>query len=441
MSRRHSEVDGRPVRIAFATFGCKLNQWDTQGMRRSVAGAYDIVDFDREADLYVINTCTVTAGSDSQARQLIRRTVRLRPGAKVFVTGCYAQRAADELLGIEGVTLAFGNDGKEELLGMVDELFPAASGDVGGGARTDMGAAGPAAGRSRCHVAIQSGCDRGCSYCIVPSVRGVARSAPLRRIIEEVETHLDEGYREIVLTGTYLGDYGGDGGRADLPGILKTLNGIVDGAARLRISSLGPSDITHDLVDAVAGCESICRHFHVAFQSGDDSVLSAMRRGHGGAQVRRALDLLAASFPDCGLGCDVMVGFPGEGEEAFANTRRVLEEYPFSYSHVFVFSPRPGTSAANLGGNVHPKVAAGRSAELRSLAAAKGLEFARRFVGRSIEVIAEGPSNEGGLLTGTSGEYLRAFFEGEVDWKGRLLPVNVDGVRAARQVLGRAPAN
>lgn len=438
MSRRASATGIRPPRVAFATFGCKLNQWDTQGMRRRLAGICDIVDFGREADLYVVNTCTVTSGSDSQARQLIRGTARRHPGAKIIVTGCYAQRAGDELLAIGGVTRVFGNDGKERLRHLIRELIrPSAAGADGEAPMRSI----PTRGRSRAHVAIQRGCDRRCSYCIVPSVRGRARSFSLKRVTEEVETLIDEGYREIVLTGTYLGDYGVDRGKTGLPGLLKVLSGIVRGKARLRISSLGPRDITPGFLEVVEDCTSVCRHFHVAFQSGDDSILRSMNRDYDSVGLRHALDSVADRFPDCGLGCDVMVGFPGECERAFANTRLILEDYPFSYSHVFVYSPRPGTEAAKLSDVVDPRVAAERSRELREISARKGLDFARRFVGRRIEVIAEGASSEEGLLAGTSEEYLRAFFEGEAEWKGRILPIDVDGVRAARQVRGTAPAH
>jgi threonylcarbamoyladenosine tRNA methylthiotransferase MtaB len=407
-------------------------------MRRRLAGICDIVDFGREADVYVVNTCTVTSGSDSQARQLIRGTARRHPGAKIVVTGCYAQRAEDELLAIDGVASVFGNGGKETLLDLIGELIrPAAAGASTGAAR--LSSSGHE--RSRAQVAVQRGCDRRCSYCIVPSVRGRARSVPLKQIRQEVETLLDEGYREIVLTGTYLGDYGADLGRADLPGLLRALGELVDGKARLRISSLGPRDFTPGLVGAVEECGCICRHFHIAFQSGDDSILRSMNRGYDSLELRRSLDFVVERFPDCGLGCDVMVGFPGEDEPAFANTRRILEDYPFSYSHVFVFSPRPGTAAEKLDGQVDPRVAAQRSLRLRRMSTEKGISYARRFVGRRIEVIAEGVSSEDGLLTGTSEEYLRAFFEGDAEWKGRILPIDVDGVRAARQVRGTARAH
>ena len=428
--------------MAFATFGCKLNQWDTQNMLRLMAGHCDIVDFDREADVYVVNTCTVTAGSDYQARQLIRRTAREHPGATVVVTGCYAERARDELLSIEGVAEVVGNDAKEHL----HELLSGYTGTAEPGEERAFGPAAPPLGspavRSRAHVAIQQGCDRRCAYCIVPSVRGPARSRSPESVAGQVRTLLDGGFREIVLTGTYLGDYGVDlDGSVDLPGLVEILDGLVDGAARLRISSLGPSEITEELIESMAGCRNVCRHFHVAFQSGDDGVLESMGRGHGGRELRRALELIADAFPDCGLGGDAMVGFPGEDDEAFSNTASVVREYPFSYLHVFVFSPRPGTAAATLGDPVHPRVAAQRSLALRELGAQKGLDFARRFVGRRVNVIAEGPSEEEGIVEGTSDEYLRVLFEGDRDWKGRLLPVDVIGVVSARRVSGRMPAN
>jgi threonylcarbamoyladenosine tRNA methylthiotransferase MtaB len=430
-----SRVPRRP-KVAVATFGCKLNQWDTQDMLRSLAAGYDIVDFSAEADVYVVNTCTVTAGSDAQARQLIRRTARAHPGAKLIVTGCYAQRARDELLAIGGVDEVLGNDAKRGLSRLLAERVRPRSGS------TRPAHSGPAWGRSRAHLAIQEGCDRGCAYCIVPSVRGPARSHAPGLVLRRVEALLEEGYREIVLTGTYLGDYGADlGERGGLGALLRRLNRLVDGTARLRISSVGPSDVTGDFVEAVADSPSVCRHFHVAFQSGDDEILRVMGRGHGTAEVRRALELINSSFPGCGLGGDVMVGFPGESNAAYSNTVQIVREYPFSYLHVFVYSPRPGTRAAGLRGQVRPGIAAERSRELRGLARRKGLEFASNFVGRRLDVVVESPSGGNGAFEGTSDEYLRVLFEGSDSWKGRLLPVDVDSVLSARRVSGRAAAD
>ncbi len=465
----------QPTRVAVATFGCKLNQWDTQNMLRALAGACNVVDFAADADVYVVNTCTVTAGSDAQARQLIRRTARAHPGARLIVTGCYAERAREELLSIEGVDEVLGNEAKRRLplllagcpqgppdgrwagggrgaavpeglkhggqSGARDEAGARGGGEAATG-RSGIGHLGPAHGRSRGHVAIQEGCDRECAYCIVPSVRGPARSHPPGRVLRRVESLLEEGYREIVLTGTYLGDYGVDlGGAGGLGGLLLRLNALVDGTARLRISSLGPGDITEDLMEAVAECRNVCRHFHVAFQSGDDEVLQSMGRGHGALELRRALELIAERFPGCGLGGDAMVGYPGESAAAFSNTVEIVEEFPFSYLHVFVFSPRPGTRAAGLGGRVQSRAAAERSRELRDIAACKGLEFASSFVGRRVVVVAEAASGEEGMIEGTSDEYLRVLFEGNRSWKGRLLPVDVDGVLSGRRVRGRAAAD
>ncbi len=482
MIHRAESRCARPARVAVATFGCKLNQWDTQDMLRRAAAYYDIVDFDAEADLYVVNTCTVTAGSDGQARQLIRRTIRRHPEAKVLVTGCYAERARDELMSIRGVTDVVGNDAKESFPDLLHRYVDGHAGE-GGKAGADLSGAAPTSAavdggrvagsagtagrtseagvstaawrddgaylvespvfrRSRAQVAVQRGCDRECTYCIVPSVRGPSRSYGPDRVIEEVAALLDAGFREIVLTGTYLGDYGTDLDLGvDLPELIRILDRVIDGSARLRISSLGPCDITEKLVECIADCRNVCRHVHVAFQSGDDGVLRAMGRGDDGLRLRRALELLVDAFEGFGLGGDVMVGFPGEDEKAFANTVGVVDDFPFSYLHVFVFSPRPGTAAQRLGDSVHPRVARDRSRKLRSLCAEKGLEFAGRFVGRRVKVIAEGVAKGNGLIEGTSEEYLRVLFEGDDNCKGRLLPVDVSGVLSARTVLGRKPAN
>jgi len=429
-------LNGKP-RVAFATFGCKLNQWDTQVLERRVRDRFSVVDIHGQADAYVINTCTVTGSSDAQARQLIRRIMRERPGAGVFVTGCYAERAPDEISSMGDAVRVLGNSEKDRLAGLLSEGAVEEAPDEG-----PSGGAGPAVGRSRAHVAIQKGCDRGCTYCIVPFVRGPARSFTPREVVSQVEELLAEGYREIVLTGTYLGDYASDsGGSTDLAGLVRYLSGIVADSARLRLSSIGPSDITEDLIDAVARSENVCRHFHVAFQSGDDAVLAAMRRGYDERSLRSALKLLTGAFPDCGLGGDAMVGFPGEGVDAFGRTAAIVEEFPFSYLHVFVFSARPGTRAAEYGRKVSPEIARSRSRELRGVARRRARDFSRRFVGRRVEVMAEGPSRKRGWLEGTSREYLRVRFKGEEDLKGRLLPVQVEGAISGRLVSGSIPFN
>jgi threonylcarbamoyladenosine tRNA methylthiotransferase MtaB len=428
--------NGKP-RVAFATFGCKLNQWDTQVLERRVRDRCSVVDIHGQADAYVINTCTVTGSSDAQARRLIRRIMRERPGACVFVTGCYAERAPDEISSMGDAVRVLGNSEKGRLAGLLTEGSIEEASD-----ENRSGGPGPAAGRSRAHAAIQRGCDRGCTYCIVPSVRGPARSFTPREVAAQVEDLLDEGYREIVLTGTYLGDYGSDPeGSKDLAWLVRYLSVVVAGSARLRLSSLGPSDITEDLVDAVGHSENVCRHFHVAFQSGDDGVLAAMRRGYDARRVRSALNLLKGAFPDCGLGGDAMVGFPGEGDDAFGRTAAIVEEFPFSYLHVFVFSARPGTPAAAYGRKVSPEAAKSRSRELRAIARRRAGDFSRRFVGRRVEVAAEGPSRKRGWLEGTSREYLRVRFKGEDGLKGRLIPVQVEGAISGRLVSGSIPSN
>jgi threonylcarbamoyladenosine tRNA methylthiotransferase MtaB len=432
MSQSLIERGESTPRVAFATFGCKLNQWETQCLERQIRSRFSIVGFDCDADIYVINTCTVTGSSDAQARQLIRKTVRERRGAKVVVTGCYAERAEGEISSIDGVDYVVGNEGKGRLAHVLSERYS-------DGRQSDAAPAsrGPNEGRSRAHVAVQRGCGRGCAYCIVPSVRGPARSFKPGQIVGQVEDLLKEGYREIVLTGTYIGDYGADlEDSVDLAGLVRSLNGLVAGAARLRISSLGPSDITGQLVEAIAESENVCRHFHIAFQSGDDEILAAMKRGYDGDGVRAALGQLVRTFPDCGLGGDAMVGFPGERDGAFGKTVALVEEFPFSYLHVFVYSPRPGTAAASYRDVVPSKLGRSRSRRLRELARNRGLDFARRFMARQIEVIAEGPSAKPGCLEGTSREYLRVHFPGESDLKGSLLPVRVDSAITGREVWG-----
>ncbi len=350
---------GRP-RAAIHTHGCKLNQADSEALARGFAEAgYAVVDWAdgvTGADVLVLNTCTVTATADSKARQTLRAARRANNKALIVATGCYAQRAADELLRLDGVSLVLGNVGKGRLVAAVTEALrqrgeqriPQAQAS---GQREDSGAPSAAvtrshAGRSRAMIKIQEGCDQVCAYCIVPKVRGRERSIAPETVVAEVNDRVAQGCQEVVLTGTQLGSYGFDIPGASLPGLVRR---ILDETpvARLRVSSLQAQEIGPGLLELWQD-RRLCPHFHLPLQSGCDRVLRAMRRRYDTALFARAVELVRRTFPDAGITTDVIVGFPGEGETEFQESQAFAASMEFSGIHVFPYSARPGTGAAHL---------------------------------------------------------------------------------------------
>jgi threonylcarbamoyladenosine tRNA methylthiotransferase MtaB len=426
--------------VGLATVGCKLNQYETEGIAELMEGAgFRVVPFDGAADVYVVNTCTVTARSDARSRQMLRRAARANPRALVVATGCYAQRDAEALRTMPEVHLVAGNAEKARLASLVRGL--AAARGEGETARRAAGCAAVAVGtleapafepldvarfrgHTRAFVKVQDGCDGHCAYCAVPGARGPARSRPFADVVAQAARLAASGHREVVLTGVHIGAYSSpEGGLAE---VLRAVAGV-PGIDRVRLGSVEAQELTSALASAVASLERVARHIHVPLESGSDRVLTAMRRrttrdGYVEA-VRRVTDVL----PDCGLGADVMVGFPGETDEDFEETVSLVRALPFSYLHVFAYSPRPGTEAAGMPDCVPPEVKSARSRVLREVGRLASLSFRRRLVGSSLLVLAEGPgARGGGTLTGLSSNYVRVEFRGPAELAGRMVAVRVD---------------
>jgi len=402
------------------TLGCKLNQADSSalearlrrlGMRRAAegrapggaGGAESGADGGREAgaDLVLLNTCTVTGGADREARQIARRLRRTNPGATLVVTGCYAERDAEALRGIAGVDAVVGmadQAGRVEriaraALGLDDAVASVVDPAAGG---LDLGRFGETIAcdpaerdRTRAFLKIQDGCDLRCAYCVIPSVRGASRSLPAAMVLDRLAALGRGGYREVVLTGVNTGDWGGD---FDPPDRLEHLLArALDGGAvaRLRLNSLEPRTVSERIASLLAGANGrLARHLQVPLQSGCDTVLARMRRNYRTGDYSRVLERVRSAVPDAALGADVIVGFPGETDAEFESTCRFVEASPLAYLHVFPYSERPGTAAASLGERVPPPWIAARSARLRALGSTLSLRFRRRFVGRSLEVLA-----------------------------------------------------
>jgi len=426
-----------PVTVAFATLGCKLNQYDTSEIQALLeARGFRTVSFEQPAQLYVINTCTVTARADCSDRQAIRRAVARNPDAFVVVTGCYAQTNPEAIARIPGVDLVLGTRDRHALPDLLDGLRKRVRPLVRVG---DVFAPRPdpviplrrfAPGYTRAFVKVQDGCQHRCAFCIVPFARGGSRSQPLPVVIEQVESLVAAGYGEVVLTGVDLGHWGWDlVPRSSLAALVRRVL-EVPGLGRLRLSSILAAYFTPELMETLATEPRVCRHLHVPLQSGSDRVLRAMRRPYSVRMYRGLVERLAAALPDLGLGTDLITGFPGESETEFGETEALVGALPFSYLHVFSYSDRRGTEAARLGTpRVPPEAIRRRTARLRRLGAAKHLAFRRAHLGREVEVLVlEHRDRERGLLVGLTGNYLEVAFAGPGDLGRRFARVRVTGV-------------
>jgi threonylcarbamoyladenosine tRNA methylthiotransferase MtaB len=400
-----------PRTAAIATLGCKTNQFESAAItERLTAAGWFIIPFEAGAELVIVNTCTVTAATDSQSRNLIRRARRLHPECRVVVTGCYAQVDPQALAAIPGVSLVLGNEEKADLLRLLEEEGEAVRvSDIRQETTAEVATLGSFAERSRAFVQIQNGCDAFCAYCIIPYARGRSRSVPMEQVVQQVKDFVAAGYPEIVLTGIHIGGYGGD----LLPATTLTalLHRLLSesGVQRLRLGSVEPTEIPDQLLDLLAASEVLCPHLHIPLQAGDDAVLARMQRHYDTAFFRALLERIHLRLPEAAIGLDVIVGFPGETEAEFARTEALLAQLPFSHLHVFPFSRRPGTPAATMAGQIPASVAKERAARLRAFGDAKLADFARRFIGRELEVVVEG-GNKQGLSRGLTRNYLPVLF-------------------------------
>jgi threonylcarbamoyladenosine tRNA methylthiotransferase MtaB len=440
-------------RVAFLTLGCKLNSYETESLRGVFhRHHYDIVDADQPADYYVINTCSVTGRAESDARQLIRSVTRRNPSARVIVTGCYAQRDAQTLAAMPEVALVVGNAEKTQLFRLFEDTLRTPG--VGAKAFTShlfkgqptekfsFGEGGDIATVSpftRATIKVQDGCNDFCTFCIIPHLRGRSVSRPVTAILEHARALAAAGYKEIDLTGVHTGAYGED---LDPPTtLLAMLERLVrvEGIDRIRLNSIEPATVSDELLDFIAASPKVCKHLHICLQSGDDEILRRMRRHYDVASYAQLISNVMARMPECGLGSDMLVGFPGETEAHFERTLRVVEDLPFSYLHVFSYSARPGTPAAKYPDQVHPAAKKERSQRLRELGQAKKRAFAARFIGRELAILLEGKrDNARQLLSGLTQNYLRVHVDAPEAFVNRIVPVRLTAM-AGDEVLGEWP--
>jgi len=409
------------MRIYVGSLGCKLNQSEMDELAARLArNGHQIVASAGEADLCILNTCAVTHVAAQKSRQALGRLHHDNPAARLVATGCYADLSPTELSRLPGVELVAGNRQKEQLAGL---LGGAAEGPAG------QSAARP---RTRAFVKIQDGCDNACTYCVVRLARGPQRSRTPEEILADVQSRVEAGYQEVVLTGVHIGAYGRDRPRAFDGNAGPHLWGLVarllseTGIARLRLSSIEPWDLPEQALQLWADAR-LCRHLHLPLQSGSDAVLQRMGRRYTAAQFAALVAAARAAIPDLALTTDVIVGFPGETDAEFAESLAFVEATGFARAHVFPYSARPGTVAAGLAGEVPSRVKAERAQAMRAVAAAGDRAFRRRFVGRTMAVLWETsrPGEDGPLWSGLTGNYLRVQAVCPGDLANRITPARL----------------
>ena len=408
-------------RVAFCTFGCRLNQYDTETIRTLLEheGSFRTVSMRDEADVYVVNTCSVTARADASARKMIRRLNNENPDASIVVTGCYAQRAPQELAELPGVNLVVGAADRSSIASQIK--------------RTDNGSLVVAVSpiesatkflevpvtemmeRSRAYVKVQEGCNEQCTFCIVPQTRGASRSREPQKVLEQVADLVASGYPEIVLTGVHIGDYG-----LDLPQATHLLTRLIDdilsnpGVKRLRLSSIEPSTLTDEILDQMASEPRFARHLHIPFQSGSNDVLSRMKRRYSVEDFERLVERIQMRFDDVGFGTDVICGFPGESTADFEKTFDCLARWPITYLHPFTYSVRPGSGAESFGDQVPGDEKKRRTRALKRLSTEASHRFRQRYLGKRVEVLVEASERNGEThLTGLTDTYIRVDLEGD----------------------------
>ena len=395
--------------VAIITHGCKLNQADSSVLAADFLEAgYRLVDQQETADVYVVNTCTVTHVADRKARQALRSAKRRNPEATVVAAGCYAQRAGDLLRTMPEVDLVAGNTVKPELVSLVEELRPVDAGpDITEPDPALLNAMGTGLNptRNRAMVKIQEGCNQVCAYCIVPRVRGRERSVPPGRLVRQVAEQVNAGAKEVVLTGTQLGSYGFELDGADLAGMIERVLGETE-VPRLRVSSLQPQEIDARLLELWSD-PRLCPHFHLALQSGSDAVLSRMRRRYTASAYLEAVERIRHAVPDASVTTDVIAGFPGETSSDFEQTYALCERVGFAAMHVFPFSVRPGTSAAHYGDQVAEDVKRERTNTLLDLSERLASAFRRGLEGSVRPVLWESRDDSSGRWTGLTDSYVR----------------------------------
>lgn len=420
-----------PQTVALHTLGCKLNFSETSTIgNQFLKNGFSVVDMKDKADVYVFNTCTVTENAEKECRQLVRRVLRNNPDAYVIVTGCYAQLRADEISAIDGVDAVLGSNEKFEIFSLLKDLNKKEVSCIYVSPNDELNKFGLASStdadsRTRAYFKIQDGCDYKCTFCTIPLARGKSRSMNPELVVKEFTNLVRQGYKEIILTGVNVGDYG-KSYDLNFYELLKKLI-RVDGNFRIRISSIEPNLLTDEIINLTAESEKLCKHFHIPLQSGSDAILRSMQRRYSAEDYRQVILKTNHLIPDVGIGVDVIVGYPGETEKEFTETYNFLLNLPISYLHVFTYSERPDTKALTISESVDPAERKRRSKMLRILSDKKKNYFYNQMIGKNIDVLFES-KDEDGTVKGFSSNYVRVQNRFNKDLENQICNVAVSGI-------------
>lgn len=415
-------------KVAFYTLGCKVNQDETESLEGLFKEKnYQIVPFEEFADVYIINTCTVTHLADRKSRQYIRRAVKNNPRAIIAVTGCYAQTSYQEIKKIPGVDLIIGTSGRNKIVDLVEQFAKDKNTKI---YVTDIRKAKDfeeipvprLINRTRAYLKVQEGCEQFCTYCIIPYSRGPYRSRTMENTIKEAKKLVAAGFNEIILTGIHLGAYGKDNGKDNIFTLCQTLLKEVD-IKRLRLSSIEPTEISDDLLNLMAADARFCRHFHIPLQSGDDRILKLMNRPYQTSNFKKIVGKIRDKIPSVGITSDFIVGFPGEDDEAFSNSVEFVKNMAFSDLHVFKYSPRRGTPASKFANQVPAAEKELRSKIMLKIAKEGFMNFAEKFIHTTVEVLVE-RKNQEGYWEGHTDNYIPVTFLGNVK-AGDIVDINI----------------
>lgn len=417
------------MRVSFYTLGCKLNFSESSAVSRSFRNrGFHTVPFGEETDVVVINTCTVTSKAEKKCRNIIRKAVKMFPGAYIIVTGCYSQLKSDEIASLPGVDVVLGSGEKSDIFRYIKGFEKKKQPDIfSGDIRSDkfFSPAYSLSGRTRSFLKIQDGCDYFCSYCTIPLARGRSRNAPVADIVEQAKIIAERGVKEIVLTGVNIGDFGKTTGESFIE-LVDHLD-KVEGIERFRISSIEPNLLTDELIMLVAGSRRFAPHFHIPLQSGSDEILAKMNRRYKRDLFEERVSRIFSVIPAAGVGADIITGFPGEDEKKFYDSLYFLERLDLSYIHVFSYSERDGTEASSYGEKVSPEEKVRRSGILHDFSEKKQLDFFRRNYGSQHFVIFEEGSEEE-KMTGYTGNYIKVKTNRDPARINRLTRVKLAGI-------------
>ena len=414
-------------KVALHSLGCKVNAYETEAMQQLLIQAgYEIVPFDAGADIYIINTCTVTNIADRKSRQMLHRAKKMNPHALVVAAGCYVQTGGEKVSEDDSIDLVIGNNKKKDLIAILEAYEEGRQAealiDINHTREYEGLSLEKTAEHTRAYVKVQDGCNQFCSYCIIPYARGRVRSRMPEEVQKEVEQLSANGYQEVVLTGIHLSSYGTDLAETDLLSLIKMVH-EAPGIHRIRLGSLEPRIITEEFAKELAGMEKLCPHFHLSLQSGSDTVLKRMNRRYTTEEYEKACVLLRQVFDYPALTTDVIVGFPGETEEEFRETEGFLKRIQFSQTHIFKYSRRKGTKADQMEGQITEAVKTERSRILLELNKENEERYRKRQLGRQVEILVEEPIEVQGRTyqSGHTREYCKAIFPSDQDLTGQVV--------------------